>query len=167
MKQIELIELTSKLVLAIIGLTLVGATSLLVPTYATTITPTIPNNSTTSFDDIVNGQIPSEDIRNLVSDAITDAIQLKVVTISSPVRDIPPNSGSLFTADCPGGMFATGGGFSTNGDPVDVALFQPDLSGGNEIHSGNTPDEWRALLSNPTEAPISANLWVVCVGLGQ
>ena len=94
MKQIELIELTSKLVLAIIGLTLVGATSVFVPTYATTITPTIPNNNTTSFDDIVNGQIPSEDIRNLVSDAITDAIQLKVVAISSPVRDIPPDSGA-------------------------------------------------------------------------
>jgi hypothetical protein len=162
MKQIEL---TSKLVLAILGLTSVSASSLLVPTYAT---PTIPNNNTTSFDDILNGQILSqEDIRNLVSGAITDAIQLKVVAISSPVRDIPPNSGSLFTADCPGGMFATGGGFSTNGDPVDVALFQPDLSGGNDIHSGDTPDEWRALLSNPTDAPITANLWVVCIGLGQ
>jgi hypothetical protein len=161
MKQIELM---SKFVLAIIGLTLVSATTLLVPTYATT---TIPNN-TTSFDDIVNGQIPSdEDIRNLVSGAITDAIQLKVVAISSPIRDIQPNSGASFTVECPEGMFATGGGFSTTGSPVDVALFQPELSGGNEIQSGDTPDEWHALLTNPTEASIPANLWVVCVGLGQ
>jgi hypothetical protein len=158
MKQIEL---TSKLVLAILGLTSVSA--IIVPTYATT----IPNN-TTSFDDIGNGQSPSEeDIRNLVSGAITDAIQLKVVAISSPIRDIQPNSGASFTVECPQGMFATGGGFSTNGEPVDVALFQPELSGGNGIQSGDTPDEWNALLSNPTEAPISANLWVVCVGLGQ
>jgi hypothetical protein len=165
MKQLEL---TSKLVLAIIGLTSVSATTLLVPTYATT---TIPNNNntTSSLNDIVDGQmIPSdEDIRNLVSGAITDAIQLKVVAISSPVRDIQPNSGASFTVECPQGMFATGGGFSTNGEPVDVALFQPELSGGNGIQSGDTPDEWSALLSNPTEAPIPANLWVVCVGLGQ
>ena len=165
MKQLEL---TSKLVLAIIGLTSVSATTLLVPTYATT---TIPNNNntTSSLNDIVDGQmIPSdEDIRNLVSGAITDAIQLKVVAISSPVRDIQPNSGASFTVECPQGMFATGGGFSTNGEPVDVALFQPELSGGNGIQSGDTPDEWHALLSNPTEAPIPANLWVVCVGLGQ
>ena len=166
MKQLEL---TSKLVLAIIGLTSVSATTLLVPTYATT--PTIPNNNntTSSFDDIENGQVPpsEEDIRNLVGGAITDALQLKVVAISSPVRDIQPNSGASFTVECPQGMFATGGGFSTNGEPVDVALFQPELSGGNGIQSGDTPDEWHALLSNPTEAPIPANLWVVCVGLGQ
>ena len=60
-------------------------------------------------------------------------------------------------------MFATGGGFSTNGDPVDVALFQPDPSNGNEIQSGDTPDEWHTLLSNPHEAPVTANSWVVCV----
>lgn len=163
MKQIDI---TSKLVLAIIALTSVS--TILVPTYATTITPTIPNNNTTSFDDIENGQIPSdEDIRNLVSGEITDAIQLKVVAISSPIRDIQPNSGASFTVECPQGMFATGGGFSTNGEPVDVALFQPELSGGNGIQSGDTPDEWHALLSNPTEAPIPANVWVVCVGLGQ
>ena len=166
MKQIDL---TSRLVLAIIGLTSVS--TILVPTYATTDTnttvSTIPNN-TTSFDDIGNGQTPSaEDIRNLVSGAITDAIQLKVVAISSPVREISPNSGASFTVECPQGMFATGGGFSTNGAPVDVALFQPELSGGNGIQSGDTPDEWHALLNNPTEAPIPANLWVVCVGLGQ
>ena len=170
MKQIDL---TSKLVLAII-VALSSVSALLVPTYATTDTnttvptpTTIPNN-TTSFDDIGNGQTPTaEDIRNLVSGAITDAMQLKVVAISSPIRDIQANSGASFTVECPQGMFATGGGFSTNGAPVDVSLFQPELSGGNGIQSGDTPDEWHALLNNPTEAPIPANLWVVCVGLGQ
>src|SRR5688500_14313348 len=117
MKQIEL---TSKLVLEIIGL--ISASTILVPTYATT-TPTTTPNNTTSFDNIGNGQTPSEeDIRNLVSGAITDAIQLKVVAISSPIRDIQPNSGASFTVECPQGMFATGGGFSTTGSPVDVAL---------------------------------------------
>jgi hypothetical protein len=157
MKQIEL---TSKFVLAIIGLTLVGV--ILAPTYAAS--TTVPNNNTTSFDDIVNGQnIPSqEDIRNLVS----EAIQLKVVAISSPIADIQPNSGRQFTVECPAGMFATGGGFSTVGTPLDVIQFQPWLSG-NVIQSGDTPDEWRAIITNPTEATISTNVWVVCIGLGQ
>jgi hypothetical protein len=129
-------ELTSKFVLAII-VVLTSISAILVLTY---VTSTIPNN-TTSLDDIVNGQMmPSdEDIRNLVSGGITDAIQLKVIDISSPIRYIQPNSGSVFTVDCPEGMFATGGGFSTKGEPpVDVALFQPGLSGGNDIHSGGT-----------------------------
>ena len=108
-------ELTSKFVLAIIMI-LTSISAILVLTYATS---TIPNN-TTSLDDIVNGQMmPSdEDIRNLVSWGITDAIQLKVIAISSPIRYIQPNAGSVFTVDCPEGMFATGGGFSTNGEPL-------------------------------------------------
>jgi hypothetical protein len=160
MKQIEL---TSKLVLAIIGLTLVGV--ILAPTYAAATSTTVPNNNKTSFDDIVNGQnIPSqEDIRNLVS----EAIQLKVVAISSPIADIQPNSDRQFTVECPAGMFATGGGFSTVGTPLDVIQFQPWLSGPHVIQSGDTPDEWRAIITNPTDATISTNVWVVCIGLGQ
>jgi hypothetical protein len=53
MKQIEL---TSKLVLAIIGLTSVSA--LIVPTAYATSTPITNNNTTSSFDDNGNGQIP-------------------------------------------------------------------------------------------------------------
>jgi len=130
----------------------------------------LPENNTmtsSSSDDNGNGNgqvlLSQEDIGNLVG----GAIQLKVEAISSPLRDIQPNSGASFDVQCPQGMFATGGGFSTNGDSVDVALFQPDLSNGNEIQSGDTPDEWHTLLSNPHEAPVTVNSWVVCVGLGQ
>jgi hypothetical protein len=162
--QMKQIDLTSKLVLAIIGLTSVSA--LLVPTYATTNTntpTTIPNN-TTYFDDIGYGQTPSaEDIRNLVSDAVQ---QLKVVAISSPTREIQPNSGVSLDAECPKGMFATGGGFSTDGSPVDMSIFQPNLSSGDDIRSGDTPDAWHTVLSNSNVAPLTANSWVVCVGLG-
>jgi hypothetical protein len=155
------IELTSKPILAII-IALTSVSAIVVPTYATT----IPNNTTSFDDNIVNGQnIPSqEDIRNLVSDAIQ---QLNVVAISSPTTVIQPNSGSSFRVECPEGMFATGGGFFTSGTPVDVSVFQPELSGGREIRSGDTPDEWHAVLDNPTEGTIPANVWVVCVGLGQ
>jgi hypothetical protein len=169
MKQMEL---ASKLVLAIIvGLTSVGAILVVPPAYSTTTTTPIPNNNTTSSssDDNGNGrQVPSEeDIRDLVGGAITDALQLKVVAISGPSRDITPNSGASFEVGCPQGMLATGGGFSTNGAPVEVVLFQPDLSGGNDIRSGQTPDEWHSILSNPNQAPITVQAWAVCVGLGQ
>jgi hypothetical protein len=109
MKQIEL---TSKLVLAIIGL--ISASTILVPTYATT--PTTTPNNTTSFDDIGNGQTPSEeDIRNLVSGAITDTLQnIQIVQVFSGATTIPP--GGIGTADavCPDETLnVVGGGFST------------------------------------------------------
>ena len=100
MKQLEL---TSKLVLAIIGLTSISA--LLVPTYATTTTP----NNTTSFDDIGNGQVPSEeDIRNLVSGAIQN---IQIVFSESTATTLPPGSYGDATAHCPSGGTLTGGGF--------------------------------------------------------
>jgi hypothetical protein len=168
-------ELTSKLVLAVmITLSSISALIIVPTAHATPSAPNIPENNTmTSSSSSVdngngNGQVLSqEDIRNLVGGAISGAIQLKVEAISSPLRVIQPNSGASFDVQCPQGMFATGGGFSTNGDSLDVALFQPDLSNGNEIQSGDTPDEWHTLLSNPHEAPVPANSWVVCVGLGQ
>ncbi len=89
-----------------------------------------------------------------------------MVAISSPTREIQPNSGVSFHVECPKGIFATGGGFSTDGSPVDVAIFQPGLSSGNDIQSGDNPDEWHTVLSNSKEIPLTANSWVVCVGLG-
>jgi len=66
-------ELTSKVVLTIIGL--ISVSAILVPTYATT---TTSSNNTSTFSKIVNGQIPSVgNIRGLISEAITDAMQLK------------------------------------------------------------------------------------------
>jgi hypothetical protein len=168
MKQIEL---TSILVLAIIGLSSVGAI-LVVPTvYATSATTPISNNNTTSTSSDDNGdgrQIPSqEDLRNLFGGAINDALQLKVMTISSPSRDISPNNGATFDVNCPQGMFATGAGFFSGAETLDVTIFQPAHSNGDPIQSGDTPDAWHAGIFNPTTATINANVWVVWVGLGQ
>jgi hypothetical protein len=116
-RQIE--ELTSKkLVMGIIvALTSVSATSLLVPTYATTTSDDV-SDTTTGLADIVNGttMIPSEeDIRNLVSGAITDALQnIQIVQVFSGATTIPP--GGIGTADavCPDETLnVVGGGFST------------------------------------------------------
>jgi hypothetical protein len=98
-------------------LTSVSATSLLVPTYATTTSDDV-SDTTTGLADIVNGttMIPSEeDIRNLVSGAITDALQnIQIVQVFSGATTIPP--GGIGTADavCPDETLnVVGGGFST------------------------------------------------------
>jgi hypothetical protein len=81
--------LTLKLTLAIVALTsLSAATSLIVPTYATTTTTTTTTDdgsdttTTTGLADIVNRtttMIPSEeDIGDLVTGAITDALQQNI-----------------------------------------------------------------------------------------
>jgi hypothetical protein len=114
MKQIEL---TLKLTLAIVALaSLSAATSLLVPTYATT---TGDPETTTGLADIVNGttMIPSEeDIRDLVSGAIAGAIQnIQIVQVISGDTVIPPGGFGTADAVCPDETLnVVGGGFSTN-----------------------------------------------------
>jgi hypothetical protein len=114
MKQIEL---TLKLTLAIVALvSLSAATSLLVPTYATTTTG--DPETTTGLADIVNGttMIPSEDIRDLVSGAIAGAIQnIQIVQVISGDTIIPPGGFGTADAVCPDETLnVVGGGFSTN-----------------------------------------------------
>jgi hypothetical protein len=115
MKQIEL---TLKLTLAIVALvSLSAATSLLVPTYATTTTG--DPETTTGLADIVNGttMIPSEeDIRDLVSGAIAGAIQnIQIVQVISGDTVIPPGGFGTADAVCPDETLnVVGGGFSTN-----------------------------------------------------
>ena len=115
MRQID--ELTSKLVMGIIvALTSISATSLLVPTYATT--SDVPDTTTRFADDVVNGtMIPSgEDIRNLVSGAIAGAIQnIHIVQVISNGVTIPPGSTGTADAVCPDeALNVVGGGFSTS-----------------------------------------------------
>ena len=115
MKQIEL---TLKLTLAIVALaSLSAATSLLVPTYATTTTG--DPETTTGLADIVNGttMIPSEeDISDLVTGAIAGAIQnIQIVQVISGDTVIPPGGFGTADAVCPDETLnVVGGGFSTN-----------------------------------------------------
>jgi hypothetical protein len=98
MKQIEL---TSKLVLAIIGLTSVSA--ILVPTYAV---PSIRSA------DIVNETILSEDIKNgqvNTVDLASGAIQLNVHRELADTTIDPGDFGGT-SVDCPAGEILTGGG---------------------------------------------------------
>lgn len=113
MKQIEL---TSKLVLAIVGLTAVGA--ILVPTYAV---PTI--RSADIFDetilsaDIKNGEVKTND---LADNAVTSAkiadgtITLNVHEVRGEVLTLDPGRTGTAIAFCPDGEILTGGGFETD-----------------------------------------------------
>jgi hypothetical protein len=113
-----------KLLLGIIvALTSVSSTTLLTPTYATTTATTddddVPDTTTTTrLADIVNGtMIPSEDdIRDLVTGAITGAIQnIQIVQRDSSLTNIPPGSTGDASAHCPSGGTLTGGGFLVAG----------------------------------------------------
>lgn len=140
------IELTSKLVLAIIGLAAVGA--ILVPTYAV---PTI--RSADIFDetilsaDIKNGEVKNSD---LGTDAVTTSkikngevkaediapgvipsggVQPTVHEVRGENVDAPPGSGSPNSvATCPDGEILTGGGYSntfSRTGPLEVVFSQP------------------------------------------
>jgi len=115
MKQIEL---TSKLVLAIIGLTSVSA--ILVPTYAV---PSIKSA------DIVDGEVKTADLANdavtspkikngevKTEDLASGAIKLNVHTVTGEAVTIAPGSSGSAHSDCPAGEILTGGGFAAQGD---------------------------------------------------
>jgi hypothetical protein len=104
MKQIEL---TSKLVLVIIGLTSVSA--ILVPTYAV---PSIKSA------DIVNESILSEDIKNgevKTVDLASDAVTLVVIERLSGTLFLSPGESGRITAECNDDEVVTGGGFAVGG----------------------------------------------------
>jgi hypothetical protein len=114
MRQTE--ELTSKkLMLGImVALTSVSATTtLILPTYATTTTTTNVPDTTTGFDDIPS----EEDVRNLITGAITDALQQNIqITQRDSSVSIPAGSTGDASASCPSGAPLTGGGFLTVGN---------------------------------------------------
>jgi hypothetical protein len=140
MKQIEL---TSKLLLAIIALTSVSA--ILVPTYAA---PRITSA------DIVDGTIQSVDIKNgevknadLANDAVTtgkiadgtiqeqdiaDGViptgdtQLNTHIVEGPQETLTIAQPAVSEADCPPGEILTGGGFSADFDVHIRANFPSD-----------------------------------------
>jgi hypothetical protein len=104
MKQIEL---TSKLVLAIIGLTSVSA--ILVPTYAVPqITSADIVNETIQSVDIKNGQVNTVDLAN-------DAVKPNVHRVQGDGVTLAADESGSDTADCPAGETLTGGGFEFTG----------------------------------------------------
>jgi hypothetical protein len=119
-------ELTLKLTLAIVALTsLSAATSLIVPTYATTTDDGSDTTTTTGLADIVNRttmMIPSEeDIRDLFTGAITDALQqnIQIVQETSTIT-IPAGSSGDVRVSCQGGAPLTGGGFDSANENLQI-----------------------------------------------
>ena len=159
MKQIEL---TSKLVLAIIGLTSVGA--ILVPTYAVpTIksadifdgevkTADIANNAVTS-PKIQNGQVSTDDLASnavttgKIADGAIQAGDIAAGVIPSGGGALPnvhteiesvsiaPNSFGSLSVQCPDGEKLTGGGFNQNLG-IDVLSSYPGSDGATWFASG-------------------------------
>jgi hypothetical protein len=163
MKQIEL---TSKLVLAIVGITSVGA--ILVPTYAV---PTIRSadifDETIQSVDIKNGEVKTADLANsaVTTDKIADgavtsnklasgAVAL-TTTFRSEQESVPAGSNSVIHADCNDDEVVTGGGFgfgSVFDRDVEIFLSAPE---------GNS---WRVFADNhhASESAL-VTVYAVCV----
>jgi hypothetical protein len=167
------IELTSKLVLAIIGLVSVGA--ILVPTYAV---PTIKSG------DIFDGEVKTADLANgavtnskLANDAVTSGkikngevkaediaagvippsggIQLNIHKVESDGVTLSPNGDGFAVAVCPSGEVVIGGGFQAiNGAQIRESEPGPATSEHAEF--------WRAdATGGPTGGGLTAN--AICI----
>ncbi len=137
LKKLKQIELTSKLVLAIIALTAVSA--MLVPTYAVpTIrsadifdgevkTADLANNAVTS-PKIKNGEVKAEDIAAGVIPS--GGVQPTVHRVDGETVTVGPGpDDASATAVCPDGEIATGGGYV--GNPVTILTLSAPNSEGN------------------------------------
>jgi hypothetical protein len=164
MKQIEL---TSKLVLAIIGITSVGA--ILVPTYAV---PTIRSgdifDETIQSVDIKNGEVKNADLAN--SAVTTDKIADGAVTSAKLASDIQGGIETHFvrdsiileigeqqgfTIDCPSGEQVTGGGYIANPD-WSVYINSPSEA------SPGIPTGWSVAARNDGTQAQEFNGFVIC-----
>jgi hypothetical protein len=175
MKQIEL---TSKLVLAIIGLTSVSA--ILIPTYAApaiksgdivdgevktadlatnaVTTPKIADNAVTSgkisntdgvrSSDIVNGEVKAEDIAAGVIPS--GAVQPTVHTEVGTGISLPPHTFGQDLVSCPDGEVATGGGYIGNSE-INVSVNYP--------YAGTA---WSVQGTNEGESDGHLTAWVIC-----
>jgi hypothetical protein len=164
MKQIEL---TSKLVLAIIGITSLGA--ILVPTYAV---PTIRSadifNETILSEDIKNGEVKTADLAK--SAVTTDKIADGAVTSAKLASDIQGGIETHFvrdsiileigeqqgfTIDCPSGEQVTGGGYNANPD-WSVYINSPSEA------SPGIPTGWSVAARNDGTQAQEFNGFVIC-----
>lgn len=128
MKQIEL---TSKLVVALIAV-VVASAMISAPVIAQQSAPPIRDNSVTSAS-IKDGEVKTAD---LADGAVTsakiadDAITLNVHEVEGEVLTLDPGRTGTAFADCPDGEILTGGGFETD-YPVHVATSQGRGNGDN------------------------------------
>jgi hypothetical protein len=161
------IELTSKLVLAIIGITSLGA--ILVPTYAV---PTIRSadifNETILSEDIKNGEVKTADLAK--SAVTTDKIADGAVTSAKLASDIQGGIETHFvrdsiileigeqqgfTIDCPSGEQVTGGGYNANPD-WSVYINSPSEA------SPGIPTGWSVAARNDGTQAQEFNGFVIC-----
>jgi hypothetical protein len=152
MKQIEL---TSKLVLAIIGITSVGA--ILVPTYAvptirsadifdeTIVSADLKDGAAVKSSDIVNGEVKAEDLAS-------GAVMPNVHVHEGGAADISPGTIGGASANCASGEILTGGGFKA--------------SKGVQIITSNplNDDTWEASAFNPGSELLGIKAYAVCIG---
>lgn len=165
MKQIEL---TSKLVLAIIGLASVGA--ILIPTYAvptirstdifdeTIVSADLKDGAAVKSSDIVDGEVKTEDIANgaVTSAKLASDIQGGIETHfvrDSIILEVGEQQG--FTIDCPSGEQVTGGGYNANPD------WSVYINAPNEAAPG-IPVGWTVAARNDGTQAQEFNGYVIC-----
>ena len=125
------IKLMSKFGLALIAVT---AISVVMATHAYYIQAAdaqakLPNNSVRS-ETIVNGQVQTADLANgaVTSEKLADGagggdIELSIQTVTDEIQ-IPPNTESAVSVDCPSGTILTGGGFDHFGAQSNIQVTQ-------------------------------------------
>jgi hypothetical protein len=172
------IELTSKLVVAIIGLTSVGA--ILVPTYAvptirsadifddTIVSADLKDGAAVKSSDIVDGQVSTADLAK--SAVTTDKIADGAVTSAKLASDIQGGIETHFvrdsiileigeqqgfTIDCPSGEQVTGGGYNANPD-WSVYINSPSEA------SPGIPTGWSVAARNDGTQAQEFNGFVIC-----
>jgi hypothetical protein len=127
------IELTSKLVVALISIVVVFS-AMTVPSVVaqSTTSPPIRANSVTSGS-IKDGEVKTQDLANeaVTTEKIADgAINLNIHEVDGEVLTLNPGVGSTAFADCPDGEILTGGGFLA-GYPIQVTLSKQRANGDN------------------------------------
>ena len=149
------IELTSKLVLAIIGITSVGA--ILVPTYAvptiksadifdeTIVSTDLKDGGAVKSSDIVNGEVKAEDLAS-------GAVKPNVQRVQGDITTLAPGSQYQSTAQCPAGTIVTGGGYDAF---PDVSVYR---------NSPQDGDSWLVVADNQGSIDVSLTAYALCIG---
>lgn len=155
------VELTSKLVLAIIGLASVSA--ILIPTYAA---PSIKSA------DIVDGQVKTADLADnaittakiangqvQIEDLAGGAVKPNVKVVEGHSVTVDAGESGFAEAHCPNGYTLTGGGYNA-GSVIDVNISHPQ-----HVEEGGFTNTWIASGFNGDDVGSSfLTAFAVCMG---
>lgn len=142
------IELTSKLMLAIIGLAAVSA--ILIPTYAV---PTIRSadifDETIQSVDIKNGEVKTQDLAG-------GAIQLSIHKVTKDGPTVHQGDDALVQVDCPAGEIVTGGGYLVTVNGINN---NARVTSSNPIDA----DTWVIIVENDGAEDIAGTAIALCI----